>query len=484
MNIIRDGHSSYRAAIERAHEDNGGVIWGSLASALEERPQPDETGAAEGTGLWYFAKDNGKYSEYKPKTNNNFEIATIKENNGNITYMLRNTKENKYISLGEKELFVWNLLDGENTVKDINMVFLDEYGFLGDRIIFNLLYLLRINGFLLARSHTMEQILATRLNRPSVLMRIKHAAGFFVHSNITTRRADGVFAWLYHRGGYLLYNRVFFAFAAAMLVASLFMSAYYVFVLRQPILLVPGEASSRDVVIFMLVSYISLAIHESAHGLTVKHYGRQVLKGGFVVLLGYPIAYVDTTDVWMTGKGPRIAVSFAGPFINGVLGGALLLSAWFMPEGFLSYLLHKAGLLNSLLFVANLLPILETDGHYIIQDWCERPRLRTEALAFVKKDAWLKLARREKWDKMDFVFLAYGLIAVGGIIYLLTMGIHLWFSTMQYVGKAITARPVMAAEILFFLVGMTLLMVWAKAGSFFKEPRDIIERSLQRNLLP
>ena len=43
-----------------------------------------------------------------------------------------------------------------------------------------------------------------------------------------------------------------------------------------------------------------------------------------------PVAYVDTSDMWLAGKWPRVAVSLAGPYSNIVLAGAAALVGWFV----------------------------------------------------------------------------------------------------------------------------------------------------------
>ena len=54
---------------------------------------------------------------------------------------------------------------------------------------------------------------------------------------------------------------------------------------------------------------LSLTVHEMAHALATKSYGRKVPRGGFMVMMGMPYAFVDTTDMWFEGSGPRIVVN-------------------------------------------------------------------------------------------------------------------------------------------------------------------------------
>ena len=47
-------------------------------------------------------------------------------------------------------------------------------------------------------------------------------------------------------------------------------------------------------------------MHEHAHALTTKHFGRQVTRGGFMLYLGLPAFFVDTSDIWMAPKRARL----------------------------------------------------------------------------------------------------------------------------------------------------------------------------------
>jgi hypothetical protein len=53
----------------------------------------------------------------------------------------------------------------------------------------------------------------------------------------------------------------------------------------------------------------------------VKAFGREVHRAGVGWYWFGPIAFVDTTDMWLDGPRKRILVSCAGPAADLVLGG-------------------------------------------------------------------------------------------------------------------------------------------------------------------
>ena len=86
-------------------------------------------------------------------------------------------------------------------------------------------------------------------------------------------------------------------------------------------LLQAGESYGLGLLVLMLANYIMIFFHESGHALTVKHFRRNILKGGMIFYYGSPAYYIDTTDIWMAPKGARIATSFAGPAADMILCG-------------------------------------------------------------------------------------------------------------------------------------------------------------------
>jgi putative peptide zinc metalloprotease protein len=124
-----------------------------------------------------------------------------------------------------------------------------------------------------------------------------------------------------------------------------------------------------------------------------------------------PVAYVDTSDMWLEGRWPRIAVSLAGPYANLVLGGLAALVAWFVPSAVLSAALWEFALLSYLAVLLNFNPLMEFDGYYILSDLLERPNLRPRALAWLGRDL-IPALRTSGGLKGHRLELFYGLASV------------------------------------------------------------------------
>ncbi len=118
--------------------------------------------------------------------------------------------------------------------------------------------------------------------------------------------------------------------------------------------------------------------------------------GGFLLYMGMPAAFVDTTDIWMEPRRPRIIVSWAGPHSGFFLGGLASLLILAVPGAFAQGVLYQFAFLTYLTSFMNLNPLLKMDGYYILMDWLEIPRLRERSMAFIGKPLRTKLRKRDR----------------------------------------------------------------------------------------
>jgi putative peptide zinc metalloprotease protein len=176
----------------------------------------------------------------------------------------------------------------------------------------------------------------------------------------------------------------------------------------------------------LLVVYAALAVstflHELGHALALKTFGRQVPRAGLGLYYLAPIAFVDTSDVWLEPRSRRLVVALAGIGVNLTLAGAAsLLAFWLTGE---SVLIGLAAFATSsyLGVLANLNPLLRLDGYHALVDLTGRPGLRTRALAWAGRR--LPAAFRDPAElRAHRVELAY---ALGSLAYLGAITVAVW----------------------------------------------------------
>jgi putative peptide zinc metalloprotease protein len=132
---------------------------------------------------------------------------------------------------------------------------------------------------------------------------------------------------------------------------------------------------------WLLVGLLGL-LHESAHGLTCRHFGGAVREIGLLFLYFTPCFYCNVSDAWLfREKSKRCWVMLAGGACDLVIW-ALAVFVWRIAEP--GTFLHRNAFLvvgiAGLDSLSNFNPLLKLDGYYLLSDWQELPNLRQRAL--------------------------------------------------------------------------------------------------------
>jgi putative peptide zinc metalloprotease protein len=133
------------------------------------------------------------------------------------------------------------------------------------------------------------------------------------------------------------------------------------------------------------------AAHELGHGLACKRYGGEVHEMGVMLLVFFPVPYVDASSASaFASRWQRMLVGAAG-MLTELFIAALAFYLWLALEpGFvrsLAFNLIVLASLTTLMFNAN--PLLRYDGYYILADAIESPNLGQRATEY-----WQYLLRR------------------------------------------------------------------------------------------
>ena len=231
-----------------------------------------------------------------------------------------------------------------------------------------------------------EKLLAQRERRAKAKVNIAHIS-------FSAWDPDQYLNWLDRVAGGLIYNRwsllaviILFIVEAVMVVDHWAMIApdtamFFNF----------AEKSFGDLARFWVLILIVGFIHESAHGLTCKHYGGQVHSMGLMFLYLTPCFFVDVTESWVSAtKVQRLATIIAGIWIELVLCGIAMIFWINAPTGSLFHtFMYEFILLTGIAAVViNLNPLLKLDGYYFLTEIIEIPELKERSSAFVT--AWIQ----------------------------------------------------------------------------------------------
>ncbi|NLX09487.1 MAG: hypothetical protein GXY36_07505 [Chloroflexi bacterium] len=350
---------------------------------------------------------------FRPRRAQGYALKKLTDARGETYWILKNLRTDAYLRLTAEQVFLWNQMDGEASVQDIAVAYMMEYGKLAITGLLVLLDQLQQKGFiepLVDIYGAVNQSVAQR--RANVLWR--RALRAFMNTEFAIGGIDGLITRSYHQIGRLLFAPVVQWIILAVIAAGgvVFLGMLLGIIERDlSVLGVAGTSAIIGLVSLYVLQFITLLIHEWSHAIATKHYGREVRRGGFLLYMGMPAAFVDTTDIWMEPRQPRIVVSWAGPHSGFFLGGLASLLILAGPGGFLSGVLYQFAFLTYLTSFMNLNPLLKLDGYYILMDWLEIPRLREKSMAFVGRPLWRKLRTREKFSREERIFAVFGVLS-------------------------------------------------------------------------
>ena len=118
-----------------------------------------------------------------------------------------------------------------------------------------------------------------------------------------------------------------------------------------------SEYFGISVVIFWFLNTLVALSHEISHGIVCKHYGREVKNSGIMLYFGLPVAYVDTTDIWMASSKARIFTSLAGPINDIVWAGIASILLVFVSNPLVQILIFQFAFINFVSGILNLNPL-------------------------------------------------------------------------------------------------------------------------------
>jgi putative peptide zinc metalloprotease protein len=281
-------------------------------------------------------------------------------------------------------------------------------------------------------------------------------AGDLAPSGGTLRRLSAPREWtwpqagrwletLYARGGWTLFTPVALAVLACVAVAGIGAFAYLVAGRYGTPFVVASKVGFGGLV-FMIGRLAVAAVHETAHGLAMASFGRHVGRAGLKLVLIFPYAFVDTSEVWFEPRRHRIAVSAAGPVSDAVLGGVFSLSCLALGAGTIRDICFQLAFGAYLGSLVNLNPFVERDGYHILTDALREPGLRRRA-----REELARRIRRDDSAPPSPVLVRY---AICGLI---------WSVVAAGLAIVVSLRyaPALRALLPAPVVAVLLALVWA-----------------------
>jgi putative peptide zinc metalloprotease protein len=339
-----------------------------------------------------------------------FEVQAQSRKDRKLFYVIRQIESDRYLFLNEEEYFLWQTMDGLHTLRDVATAYFLKFGSFDFRVIHRFLARARDQKLIV-----IPQTDLLRRTNPDEPQSLRARALTRLRSiDVRVSNVDARIGALYRRLSFL-FTRPAFAFYGALLALG-----------AMAIVEQSGRREGADVLtgsdmmllpLFLAMLGASVVIHELAHALACKHFGREVKAFGFTFMNRFlPSVYADVTDMWMSTRKARMAVSFAGPLSGMLIGSASAATAWLLPPGTASSFLWLFSLVITGLSLASLYPCLyvESDGYHILSDWLRLPALREHSRKFLSERlrALFHRGRMRPMTSDERAFLLYGLASI------------------------------------------------------------------------
>ncbi|HVX09575.1 MAG TPA: efflux RND transporter periplasmic adaptor subunit [Pirellulales bacterium] len=218
---------------------------------------------------------------------------------------------------------------------------------------------------------------------------------------------------------------------------------------------------------------IVTSLHESAHGLTCKHYGGEVHEVGFLLIFFMPSFFCNVSDAWLLPKkSQRLAVTFAGGYFELCLWAAAVFT-WrlTMEDTLVNYVAWTVVSVSGVRVLFNFMPFIKLDGYYLLSDILDLPNLRQRGLERVAaRLRWLLWgAASPRPESREKTLIVYGVVCWSASLALLAS--MLWAMGRQLDGYIGHWGAVVVLAPLALAAGRTMFQ-----GLFMGEPSQMVRR--------
>jgi putative peptide zinc metalloprotease protein len=326
-----------------------------------------------------------------------------------LIVILKNPANGSYFKLSEEGWYIWQQMNGKQTMREITLALAEKFNVFAPDIVAALISKLAKAGFVVNVETQTQSVLALQPRWVRTMLKIRRV----LESRVAFGDADKWITMLYQRGAYLLFTRCGKIILFTLICLGLFTFGFttsYVITLFRTI-----HDSWILLICLIPATLFSVALHELGHALATKAFGYEVHYMGIGWYWLGPVAFTDTSDMWLSTRGPRIFVNLAGVYTDLLVGGIAAMLILLMPSAHLQAFLWLFALFTYISAFRMLNPLQELDGYYALMDAFDRPRLRQAAVLWLVK-GFPKAVRKPKLFKQHIPEICYWLACITFII--------------------------------------------------------------------
>lgn len=366
--------------------------------------------------------------------------------------ILKNPDNGNYFKLSAEGAFVWQQLNGKHTMQDITLDLAQHYNVFAPDIVAALISKLTKSGFI----SNLDIPDDTKLSASPLWVRAIIKIRRLLEARVTFGDAD---RWITRQ--YDQYVRYLFTAPGQIILALLAVLGCVSFVVNtSPVLTFFSDKHASLFLILALIplSMVEAILHELGHAFAVKAFGREVHYIGVGWYWFGPIAFTDTSDMWLSARKPRMLVNLAGVYVDILVASVCALFIMLIPNPYLQSVLWLFALYTYIGGFRMLSPLQEMDGYYVLMDWVEKNRLRQAAVIWLVK-LFPKSIRHPHLFRHHFPEISYWIAC---LIYLALVTIlTLVVQTFVFKVLGIAANPYISLVLPFLVVIFSSLSIIA-----------------------
>lgn len=320
---------------------------------------------------------------FKPKIKDDVEIKFFKRDERGEFYLMRNPETLGFVKIHEHAYEAIKMFDGTRTISEIE----DRLENLGITVeVQRLVDFIAREGFI----KDLAQPRQTRSEEKWYSFQIK-AATLEEEDMKKLRTAFSFVSTLPFKAFYIIFC----------------VAGFIIFLYNLPIFSSIMSTMARielPLYIFLItlaVFYVLRVFHELAHALVYSFYGGKSVQMGIEFHFLMPLAYTDTPDVYSMNGRERIMVFAAGPLLNLFVAEAFIIMFFLgIPQG---ALWATIALFLHIDILICLIPVMRTDGYYILQTSLKFPNLLEHGMSNFGEILNLVLTRSSLVDYRNYL---------------------------------------------------------------------------------
>lgn len=292
---------------------------------------------------------------------------------GQVITVLKDPIRNQYLQLNEEGWYVWKQLNGRLSVQDIYKQFAAEFNRSDPQEVIKIINTLIDAGFASADVMQAGEISTSKREAKQTI-----AERF--HWIYAIKKSDTKFDKLYRYGGFVFFNIPSLVLTSIIIIAGLY---FFSSTLNLTLHAIHNKTGLFFFLIWVafICSILSL-INPIAKALMIKRFNHSVPR--FTINWQYilPRAFVDTSDIWLSSRLPRMMTMLSGLMATLLLASLLTLFVYFYPSSSLMLTASLCSIILYFLALRSLDPLLDSDGYLAISNALDAHKLRETALAF------------------------------------------------------------------------------------------------------